>query len=116
MILQQGLVRVSVRVEGNVAKEVSFTNVPAFLFAYDREIKVEDFGEIKMDIAYGGNYYVIVPAEKFGLGLSPENGSKIVEIGNVIKKAVNEQIEVYHPEKPFKLTFSKAFKYLTKNL
>ncbi len=96
-----GLVKVKVRVEDNVAKEVSFTNVPAFLFAKEEEIEVEGFGKVKMDIAYGGNYYVMIPAEKFGLKLEPQNGGKIIEIGNIIKNTVNEQIEVYHPEKPF---------------
>lgn len=96
-----GLVRVKVRVEDNVAKEVTFTNVPAFVFAQDIEINVPGLGNIKLDICYGGNYYAIVQASDCGVKVRPEEARKIIELGNRIKAAVNKKIKVYHPEKPF---------------
>ena len=96
-----GLVEVDVQVEDNVAKEVAFTNVPAFLFAKDEEISFGEFGKKKVHIAYGGNFYIIIPAAEFDLELVPKNAGKIIEVGNKIKKAVNEQVEIYHPEQPF---------------
>jgi len=95
-----GLVQVKVQVKDNVAREVTFDNVPSFLFARDREIETE-FGKTKVDIAYGGNFYVIVPADEFGLELIPQKATQIIEIGNRIKKAANEQVKIYHPEKSF---------------
>ncbi len=96
-----GLVSVKVKVENNVAREVTFTNIPAFLFAEDTEVDIRDFGKHTVDIAYGGNYYIIVEAEDFNLELTPENATEIIKTGNKIKKAVNEQIDIYHPEKDF---------------
>ncbi len=96
-----GLVEVKVDVKDHVAKDVSFRNVPAYVFGQDIEIKTDDFGKIKVDIAYGGNPYIILPASDIGLKIIPENGTEIVRIGNKIKKEVNNQVDFYHPEKPF---------------
>jgi proline racemase len=96
-----GLVEVSVNVKDNVARDVSFKNVPAYIFGQDIEIITEDFGKIKVDIAYGGNPYIILPADDLGLELVPENGSEIVKIGNKIKAEVNARVDFYHPEKSY---------------
>lgn len=96
-----GLVKVKVKVENNVAKEVTFTNVPSFVFARDVEIQVPTLGTVKLDISYGGNFYAIVQAEDVGLSVKPEEAKKIIAVGNMIREAVNRQVEVYHPEKPF---------------
>ncbi|MBS3768359.1 MAG: proline racemase family protein [Candidatus Cloacimonetes bacterium] len=96
-----GLVEVKVKVKDNVAQEVTFKNVPAFLFAEDAEVDIEGFDTNTVDIAYGGNYYIIVEADSFNLELVPENATDINRVGNIIKAAVNEQIEICHPEKDF---------------
>lgn len=96
-----GLVKVKVKVEDNIAREVSFINVPSFLFAKNKEIDVDELGKIKVDIAYGGNYYIIVNEKIIGEELVPTTANEIIRKGNLIKKAVNEQIEIFHPEKPF---------------
>lgn len=96
-----GLVRVKVEVKDNVAKDVTFTNVPVFVFAQDVEVNVPEIGKIKLDISYGGNYYAIVKSMDMGITVSPENAKEIVRLGNMIKDAVNEQVTVYHPDKPY---------------
>lgn len=96
-----GLVKVKVRVEDDKAREVSFTNVPSFVFAGGAKVEVPAWGEVEVDIAYGGNFFAIVSSDRFGFNLKPEESRKIIETANTIKSAVNEQIKVYHPEKPF---------------
>ncbi len=41
-------------------RSVRLTNVPAFLHSEDLEIDCPDIGPIKVDVAYGGNFYAIV--------------------------------------------------------
>jgi proline racemase len=53
-----------------------------------------------VDVAYGGMFYVIAEAAPFGLELLPSNAREIVRIGEMIKKAAQEQLEVVHPENP----------------
>ena len=96
-----GLTRVRVAVENGRAKSVTFKNIPSFVMAADAVVDVPGLGKITLDIAYGGNVYAILPAESVGLELSAENVATIIKNGRKIKKAVNEQVPVQHPEKEF---------------
>lgn len=96
-----GLVRVSVDVEEGIAKRVTFINAPAFMLAENAVVKTGEWGDISLDIAYGGNIYAILPAASLGLDIKPENASEIVAKGNRLKKAINTQIPVAHPQLPF---------------
>ncbi len=96
-----GLVKVSVKVEDNVARDVTFTNVPAFLLVKDEEIHVKELGDIQVDVAYGGNFYIIVKDKDIDEKLIPARSNEIIKKSLLIKEAVNDQIDVYHPEKPF---------------
>ncbi len=96
-----GVVDCRVKVEDGLAKEVSFTNVPSFVFAQDLEVNIPSLGKLTVDISYGGLYYVIVNAEELDFDPCPEEYKKIVELAEVIKEAVNNEIDVYHPEKDF---------------
>jgi proline racemase len=96
-----GLVKVSARVKNGVVKEVTFRNIPSFVFRQDADIEVPGLGTITMDIAYGGNYYAILRAEDVGLRIRPEYTGDIVRVANLIRDAVNSQVKVFHPEKDF---------------
>jgi proline racemase len=96
-----GLTRVRVEVMNGAAKSVTFRNVPSFNFADDVDIDVPEMGKIKMDVAYGGNVYAILAADAIGTEICPENANKFIEKGRIIRDAVNAQIKIAHPEKPF---------------
>ncbi|MFN3308802.1 MAG: proline racemase family protein, partial [Anaerolineales bacterium] len=64
------------------------------------DIEVPHLGRVKVDVAYGGMFYVIAEADQFGLRLLPEEGRDIVRIGEMIKAAAQEQLPVIHPEQP----------------
>ena len=44
-------------------------------------------GEVSVDIAFGGMWYVIVRAELLGLDIRPEHGAKLARLGEMIKVA-----------------------------
>jgi len=96
-----GLVVASVAVEDLVAKSVTFRNIPAFLYKADVTVDVPSYGRVTMDIAYGGNFYALVEAEKLGLVISPERAGELIRAGIAVRDAVNAQLDVRHPEKPF---------------
>jgi len=95
-----GLVKTEIVVEKGKAKQVTFRNVESFLYK-TITITVEGIGVMDCDIAYGGNFYGIIDARKLGLELVPENASKIVETAITIRKAINKEHEIVHPEFPF---------------
>jgi proline racemase len=92
-----GLVRAEVRVEDGVAQDVTIRNVPSFLYKSDVQVEVPELGRVTLDIAYGGNFYAIVPAAAVGLELVPGAAREIVRKGSLIRDAIFEQVEVRHP-------------------
>lgn len=96
-----GLTRTRVHVQEGKTAGVTLKNIPSFVMASNKEIDLPGFGKIVLDVAYGGNPYAILPAESLNLELKPENASRIIELGRLVRKAVNERIRVRHPEKEF---------------
>jgi proline racemase len=95
-----GLVEVEAQIDGDKVVRVTFENVPAFATHLDALIEVKNLGTVKVDVAYGGMFYVISDAEPFGLKLTPDEGRDIARIGEMIKAAAQEQLPVEHPENP----------------
>lgn len=95
-----GLIRVRADCEAGKVRRVTFRNVPAFAVQLDRTIAVPHLGPVKVDVAYGGMFYVIAEASPFGLRLLPEEGREIVRIGEMIKVAARDQLPVVHPDQP----------------
>ena len=85
--------------DGKVER-VRFVNQPAFCYHLDATVDVPGIGQIVVDIAYGGMTYVLVDAAALGYGIEPAEARTLVELGQVIKRAAAEQIEVVHPENP----------------
>lgn len=96
-----GLIKLEVKVHNGRAENVTFINAPAFVLKKDIVINTTDYGNLKLDIAYGGNIYAILPISSIGLKICPENANKIIAAGNSIKSDINNSIEVCHPEIPF---------------
>jgi len=84
---------------GHVVR-AGFHNVPAFCLGTAKEITVEGFGVLKVGIAYGGNFFAILPAESVGLSLEIDNQQRIRELGLMVKHAVNDQLTIQHPLNP----------------
>ncbi len=95
-----GLVVASVAVEDGAARSVTIRNVPSFSVALDRTVKVPGLGEIGYDLAYGGNFYAIVPIEAIGVPFERSHGQRILDAGLAIMAAINEQAEPAHPVDP----------------
>ena len=86
--------------DGNRAKSVTFDNVDSFLHRSGASIEVAGYGRLEADIAYGGDYYAIVDADRLNLELRPDNDSELIAASIAIREAVAEQLDVVHPEEP----------------
>lgn len=92
-----GLIETIVKVENGKAVEVTFTNVPCFLYKEHVKLDIPDFKEIELDISFGGSFFALVDADKLNLALTQENASELVHIGMAILKKINVQEKVQHP-------------------
>jgi proline racemase len=95
-----GLVEASVQVTDGRARSVTITNVPSYLHLRDAVVAVPGLGEVRIDLAFGGNFYALVPASDVGLEVNPERHDDLVASGLAIMDAVNQQLEFAHPENP----------------
>ncbi len=96
-----GLIKVIAEVEGGKVKGVTFENVPGFAVHLDAEVDVPELGKVIVDVAYGGMFYAIADADQVGLTLDPDEAGEITRVGEMIKVATQEQLEVpVHPENP----------------
>ena len=96
-----GLIRVRATCEGGRVKAVTFRNVPAFAAHLDAEIDVPHLGKVRVDVGWGGMFYVIADVRQFkGLELIPEHGREITRISSMIREAAIEQLPVAHPDYP----------------
>jgi proline racemase len=95
-----GLIRVHAECSGGKVRGVTFRNVPAFATHLEAMVEVPQLGTVRVDVAYGGMFYVIADAEPFGLRLTPDEGRDIVRISEMIKAAAAEQLPVVHPDQP----------------
>ena len=53
-----------------------------------------------VDTSYGGMMYAHVDAEALGFAIEPDEAHAMCLAGQRIKRAVNEQLDVVHPENP----------------
>ncbi|MGD2103522.1 MAG: proline racemase family protein, partial [Anaerolineae bacterium] len=94
-----GLVRARAGITQGQLNRISVENVPSFLYRSDVEIELES-GPFHVDIAFGGNFFALVPSHRLGLDVGPSCVSDLVRRGMAIRRAVNDQVEVVHPTKP----------------
>lgn len=92
-----GLVNVKVQKHNGRVESVTFANVPSFLYESTVKIQLTDYGEISVDIAFGGSFYALVQAKDFGLKLEPKYADDLRKAGMLVKEKINEQINVRHP-------------------
>ena len=95
-----GRVTAEATVERGRVKRVMIRNVPAFLYRRDVEVEVPEFGPVTLDIAYGGNFYGILPADAVGLRLDKSEAPQLIDMGMRIMEAVGEQVHLEHPTNP----------------
>lgn len=98
--LPGGVVRATATCRGGKCVSVEFENVPCFVDRLDATIEVEGVGAVALDVAYGGMFFAIVDVTQFGLRVAPENARVLAELGEKVRVAAREQLDVVHPENP----------------
>lgn len=95
-----GLIPVRAECANGKVTKVTFRNVPAFALHLDATLDLPGHGPVRVDIAWGGMFFVIAEAAQFGIAINPENGAQLVRIGEALRDAAARQLPVTHPENP----------------
>ncbi|KAF3849841.1 hypothetical protein F7725_019560 [Dissostichus mawsoni] len=92
-----GLVKAFVEYSEGKTGGVRFLSVPAFTFATDVTVSVEKFGDVTVDISYGGAFYAFVDAKRFGLDVTTSRTRDLVDAATAVTNAVKSQVKLHHP-------------------
>lgn len=92
-----GLVEVEAECRDGKAERIHVRNVPSFAARLDADLEVAGIGTLKVDIAYGGDSFVLVDAKALGLALVPDQARDIARIGVKVTEAANAQLGFSHP-------------------
>ena len=95
-----GLLQVSYVSEGSRVASVRIRNVPSYLAASAVQVEVPDFGPLRVDVAYGGNYYAIVEPQGPYVGLDSLGASRLIDLSRRVRELVRERIQPVHPLEP----------------
>jgi proline racemase len=93
-----GKLRVEYQQKYQQVINVKIFNVPCYLAYQDVEIICPDLGLLKIDVAYGGNYYAIVDPQENFPGLENFSVNDILKYSPILRKLLNQKIQPIHPE------------------
>ncbi|MGW0994250.1 proline racemase family protein [Streptomyces sp. NPDC002523] len=95
-----GLVEARVTVADGRAVKVTLRNVDSFALELDATVKVPGLGDIRYDMAYGGNFYAIAELDQLGLPFDRARKDEILAAGLSIMQTINERNRPVHPADP----------------
>ncbi len=93
-----GLIIASYTQEAEKVTAVKFTNIASFLYASGLEVEHPELGKLKVDVAYGGNFYAIVDTQANFKGIEDYTAGKLIDFSKSLRILVNELQEFIHPE------------------
>ena len=93
-----GLVLASYRQKKDKVEAVSFTNVPSYLAAENLSVDCIGLGTLKVDVAYGGNFYAIVDEQENFRDLEDYRVSDLIAWSREIRNALNRNQHFEHIE------------------
>ena len=92
-----GLVETEIKVKDGKASEVSFENIPSFLYGDSFEVKLHDGRKISFSVAYAGSFFALVNVRELGMEVKPESVSSLRRLAMEAIAEINKKTEVKHP-------------------
>jgi 4-hydroxyproline epimerase len=77
---------------------VKLVNVPSYLDKEGLVIDCDGLGVLRIDVAYGGNFYAIIDVQENFKGLEYYGQDKLVPWSRQLRKRINEKYEFVHPD------------------
>jgi len=93
-----GLVKANVSVENGVSGALCFTSVPAFAFKTNISVCVADYGNISLDIGYGGAFYALVDVKQVEMDVTETASTKLVDFGATVTETLKKEMKMVHPD------------------
>lgn len=82
---------------GAHVEQVRLYNVASYLHAADVQLDIPGLGTLTIDLAYGGNFYVIIEPQAGWAGLDSMAVSEIVRLSPLVRQAAQALLAPVHP-------------------
>jgi len=92
-----GLVKATYKKKDNKVISVKFNNVASFLAVSNLCVESEFLGKLKVDVAYGGNFYAIVDIQSNFKGIEHYSASDLISFGRDLRNKINKLQNFVHP-------------------
>jgi proline racemase len=79
---------------------VTIRNVASFSVALDQSVTVDGLGQVRYDLAYGGNFYAMVELAELGLPFDRAAKDRLLRAGLEIMAAIEDAGAPVHPVDP----------------
>ncbi|MGI9405778.1 MAG: 4-hydroxyproline epimerase [Hyphomicrobiaceae bacterium] len=86
--------------ENGHVTDVTLKNVPSFVHSLGHTVTAPALGELKLDIAYGGNFYAIVESQDGYDDVSQLSIATIQNESRAIREQINNELDIRHPDQP----------------
>ncbi|WP_372873359.1 4-hydroxyproline epimerase [Shewanella sp.] len=95
-----GQIEIDYQQTGAKVDWVRIYNVPAYLAHKDAILDIPGLGTLKVDVSYGGNYYVIVDPQANFPGLRHWSAADILRWSPIVRQVAYETLTCIHPNDP----------------
>jgi len=93
-----GQINIEYQQTGERVDWVKIYNVPAYLAHRDVILDIPGLGALKVDVSYGGNYYVIVEPQTNFPGLRQWTAADILRWSPIVRRVAHAQLSCVHPD------------------
>ncbi len=95
-----GLVIANYLEKDGFIQSVRILNVASFLHSQELDIICPELGALKVDVAYGGNFYAIIEPQKNFADMADFSALDLVRISPKLRNALNDKYKFIHPDDP----------------
>ncbi|WP_342567644.1 proline racemase family protein [Psychrobacillus sp. FSL K6-4046] len=95
-----GVIECRAYFKGDQVESIEFTNVPAFILHKGLSIKLNDIGDVSVDIAFGGSFFGIINSSDIGVNIDLSDKQRILELATEARDYINHHINIEHPTIP----------------
>ncbi|MBM2845779.1 MAG: hydroxyproline-2-epimerase, partial [Bacteroidetes bacterium] len=95
-----GIVEAHYTMEGTHVSAVRIVNIASYLHSTGLEVECPDLGLLRVDVAYGGNFYAIVDPQENYKDMEDLSAGDILRLSPILRRRLNEKYQFVHPENP----------------
>jgi 4-hydroxyproline epimerase len=93
-----GQVNIDYCMDNGKVSSVTLYNVASYLAHSDVRLDIADLGWLTVDVAYGGNYYVIVDVQQNFPGIDQCSADQLLRWSPLVRDAANQALDCVHPQ------------------